>query len=368
MLQEFGAKLEDTILRLLTTRLDGVCLAAQTWLAGESSQAPECGEPVMPRVQIFSSLLDDSLMQRLSAEEAAFDHSLHLVSHAAAALRPSVASHSKGDFQKLPDDILAGYPVERFEFAAGLIQESTKLTAPRWVESRENAEASWGALYTHLARKMHAKQAEQVAKLRQGIMDLAQGTSKVGVANLVQELRPAIAAVNHESWQKPLLAFLELGANLGPLRQATSRPLLSPFSRTGANRAELEAAAQRVKNSLDVLAQVSVFEDMGFEKTGLETIRQEATNLLEKAKTYAVSQGLAALNQATKECVDAVEKVPDPSTQEKKFTAHCRTQGQNLNKLAKAVDKARHLRFFDFSTAVVHNLSLYIACPCLSDA
>ena len=116
-----------------------------------------------------------------------------------------------------------------------------------------------------------------------------------------------------------------------------------------------------MKNSLDVLAQVSVFEDMGFEKTGLETIRQEATNLLEQAKTYAVSQGLAALNQATKECVDAVEKVPDPSAQEKKFIAHCRTQGQNLNKLAKAVDKARHLRLFDVSTAGVHGLSLYIA-------
>ena len=323
MLQEFGAKLDDTLLRLLTTRLDGVFLAAQTWLAGESSQAPECGEPLMPRVQIFSSLLDDSLMQRLSAEAAAFDHSLHLVLHLAAVLRPSVASHSKGDFGKLPDDILADYPVERFEFGAALVKESTKLTAPRWVESRENAEASWGALYTHLARKIHAKQAEQVAKVRQRIMDLAQGTSKVDVANLVQELRPAIAAVNHESWQKPLLAFLELGANMGPLRQATSRPLLSPFSRTGANRAELEAAAQRVKDSLDVLAQVSVFEEMGFEKTGLDKIRQEATTLLEKAKTHAVSEGLAALKQATKVCVDAVEKVPDPGNQEQKFTALC---------------------------------------------
>ena len=97
-LQEFGAKLDATIMRLLTTRLDGVCLAAQTWLAGKSSQAPECGEPLMPRVQIFSSLLDDSLMQRLSAEEKAFDHAVHLVLYLAAALRPSAASDSKGDF------------------------------------------------------------------------------------------------------------------------------------------------------------------------------------------------------------------------------------------------------------------------------
>ena len=105
-----------------------------------------------------------------------------------------------------------------------------------------------------------------------------------------------------------------------------------------------------------MLAQVSVFEDMGFEKTGLEKIRQEATNLLEKAKTHAVSEGLAALKQATKECVDAVEKVPDPSNQEKKFTAHCRTQGQNLNKLAKAVEKARPLRVFDVCTGAVDKL------------
>ena len=112
-------------------------------------------------------------MQRLSAEEAAFDHSLHLVSHLAAALRPSAASHSKGDFQKLPDDVLAGYPVERFEFAAGLIQESTQLRAPHWVESRKHAEASWGSLYTRLARNIHAKQVKQVAKVRQRIVDLA---------------------------------------------------------------------------------------------------------------------------------------------------------------------------------------------------
>ena len=96
------------------------------------------------------------------------------------------------------------------------------------------------------------------------------------------------------------------------MRQATYRPLLSPFSRTGANRAELEAAAQRVKDGIDVLAQVRVFEEMGFEKTGLEKLCQEATNLLEKATTHAVSEGLAALKQATSECVDAVGKVPDP--------------------------------------------------------
>ena len=116
------------------------------------------------------------------------------------------------------------------------------------------------------------------------IIDLAQSTSAADAATLVQELRPAIAAVNRESWQKPLLAFLELGANLGTLRQAIYRPLLSPFSRSGANRAELEAAAQRVKDGLDVLSQVRVFEEMGFEKTGLEKVCQEATNLLEKAK------------------------------------------------------------------------------------
>ena len=94
----------------------------------------------------------------------------------------------------------------------------------------------------------------------------------------------------------------------------------------------------------------------------MATICQEATILVEKATTHAVSEGLAALKQATNMCVDAVEKVPDPSNQEKKFTAFCRTQGLNLNKLAKAVEKARHLRFFDVCTAVVHNLSIYIAC------
>eukprot|EP00974_Lingulodinium_polyedra_P051183 4922530-Lingulodinium_polyedra.AAC.1 len=59
----------------------------------------------------------------------------------AAALRPSAASQSKGDFYKLPDDAFAGYPVERFEFAAGLIQESTQFNARHWLDSRRNAEA-----------------------------------------------------------------------------------------------------------------------------------------------------------------------------------------------------------------------------------
>ena len=100
MLQEFGAKLDDTILRLLTTRLDGVCLAAQTWLAGKSSQVPECGEPLMPRVQIFSSLLDDSLMQRLSAEEAAFDHSLHFGIASGSRIAPVCRQSFQGGFSE----------------------------------------------------------------------------------------------------------------------------------------------------------------------------------------------------------------------------------------------------------------------------
>ena len=253
-------------------------------------------------------------MQRLSAEEAAFDHSMHLVSHMAVALRPSAASNSRGDFQKLPDDAFAGYPVDRFEFAASLIQESSQFNTPLWWESRKNAEASWGALYAHLENKIHAKQSEQVAKIRQNILDLAQGSSAGDAASLVQELRPVISAVTRESWQKRLLAFLELGANLGTLRQALARPLLTPFSRSGANRTELEAAAQRVKNGVDMLTQINVFEEMGFEKDGLEKVRKEVANLLEKTRTRAVSEGLVVLKQATKSCADAVEKVPDPAS------------------------------------------------------